>query len=191
MKLMLLSLESFKTKLSVQFIAWTKMHFGVAVRKSCKYCVFPKQTRHLLVVSGMLILGLFTGLLSFSPPSHTQRLPSPPERSVTLLSDNASFSPRLRSGIYMKLLIVCSSNRVSLEPAVCQKLRTDSLTSLPLSVLLSEREGRSPSPGWSAWQNTGRGRASWHHPLCPTSENITTINLTSTEMHSRVFFPTV
>lgn len=45
----------------------------------------------------------------------------------------------------MKLLIVCSSNRVSLEPAVCQKLRTDSLTSLPpyQSVLLSERAGRS------------------------------------------------
>lgn len=47
----------------------------------------------------------------------------------------------------MKLLIVCSSNRVSLEPAVCQKLRTDSLTSLPLSLLLSERAGRS-SPLW-------------------------------------------
>ncbi len=79
-----------------------------------------------------------------SPDSpRTWTLPSPPGWSVILLSDNASFSPRLRSGIYMKLLIVCSSNRVSLEPAVCQKLRTDSLTSLPLSVLLSERAGRS------------------------------------------------
>lgn len=36
--------------------------------------------------------------------------PQPPGRSVFLLSDNASFSPRLRSGIYMKLLIVCSPN---------------------------------------------------------------------------------
>lgn len=63
----------------------------------------------------------------------------PLRRSLILLSDNASFSPRLRSGIYIKLLIVCSSNRVSLEPTVCQKLRTDPLTSLPLSALLSER----------------------------------------------------
>lgn len=47
--------------------------------------------------------------LSLDPP-RTQTLPSPPGRSVILLSDNASFSPRLRSGIYMKLLIVCSSN---------------------------------------------------------------------------------
>lgn len=52
------------------------------------------------------------GGLQFCPvflsPLRTQTQPSPQGRSVILLSDNAS--PRLRSGIYMKLLIVCSSN---------------------------------------------------------------------------------
>lgn len=64
--------------------------------------------------------GLFGWLfLSYS------MLPSPPGRSVIPRADSAPFSPRLRSRIYMKLLIVCSSNRVDLEPAVCQGLRTD------------------------------------------------------------------
>lgn len=50
----------------------------------------------------------------------------------------------------MKLLIVCSSNRVSLEPAVCQKLRTGSLTSLPPSLCSPVRTWNadlSPPPG--------------------------------------------
>lgn len=96
----------------------------------------------------ILSLGLFTGLLSFSRAlSCTDPPQTPLGWSVILLADSASFSPRLRSRIYMTLLIVCSSNRVSLEPAVCQKLRTNSLPSLPLCVLLSDRAGRSsPQP---------------------------------------------
>lgn len=82
----------------------------------------------------------------FVAPPCTKTLPSPPGWWVSLAPDNASFSPRLRSGIYMKLLIVCSSNRVSLEPAVCQKLRTDSLTSPSLLHLLSESVRTSPLP---------------------------------------------
>lgn len=82
--------------------------------------------------------------LSVAPPC-TKTLPSPPGWWVSLAPDNASFSPRLRSGIYMKLLIVCSSNRVSLEPAVCQKLRTGSLTPLP-PHLLSESVRSPPLP---------------------------------------------
>lgn len=154
--------------------------------------LFPKQTRNLgicckwrvdITLRVIYRFTVFLSPLSACPP------PRPCRRSVILLSDNASFSPRLRSGIYMKLLIVCSSNRVSLEPAVCQKLRTDSLTSLPPHRAPVRTTQADLPPGWSAWQSTGRSRASWHHPLRPTSENTTTINLTSTEMRSRVFRP--
>lgn len=125
-----------------------------------------------------IIIYSFTAFLSPCTKTH----PSPPGASVFLLPDNASFSPRLRSGIYMKLLIVCSSNS---QPGASSLPEVkDRLLDLPppLSALLSERA----PPGWSAWQSIGRSRASWLYPLFCSLENTATINLTPTRMHNRI-----
>lgn len=109
--------------------------------------------------------------------------PQPPVGITLSFTDNASFSPRLRSGIYMKLLIVCSLNR-AMEPAVCQKLRTDPVVPSPAPLFHSCTPACKTHR--SAWQSTGRSTASWHHPLCPTWENNTTINLTSNGLRSSI-----